>query len=112
MAALPLVYWSTGDANAAHSSSRVNGAHKQAMAATGWALAALSRWHDSGVGSMEMMLVESCRVATRTHASRALPTTVRTPRGHVEGVCTISARSAALLSPRLIISEDARERLS
>ena len=59
MAALPLVYWSTGDANAAHSSSRVNGAHKQAMAATGWALAALSRWHDSGVGSMEMMLVES-----------------------------------------------------
>ena len=54
---------------------------------------------------MEMMLVESCRVATRTHASRALPTTVRTPRGHVEGLYAFSALRAAFLAPWLLISE-------
>ena len=80
MAALPLVYWSTGDANAARSAPFTGEPCAQAANGCHWVSAGY-RAGTTRERSQEMKLVESCRVATRMHASRALPTTVRTPRG-------------------------------
>ena len=77
MAAYP---WSTGDANAARSAPFTGERCAQAANGCHWG----ERWLPYRAGTtraIEMMLAESCRVATRMPASRALPTTVRTPRG-------------------------------